>query len=439
MTQTASPLALGIDFGTSGARAIAVVATGEAAGSIRAMAGAKYDLTQTSARDWQLVLEALLADLPVSVRCNLGAIACNGTSATVVPCAADGAPLADPLLYNDSRAATVLPELRAIAPPEHAVLSASSSLAKLLWWQQQPEFTRTRWFLHQADWVEFCLHGQLGISDYHNALKLGYDPARLRYPDWLQGLAIATLLPRVLAPGTPIAPIDEAIALRFDLPAACTVRAGTTDSIAAFLAAGALAPGTAVTSLGSTLVLKLLSERRVEAAQYGIYSHRLGHLWLAGGASNTGGAVLQQFFSANDLRDLSACLDPEHPSELDYYPLPRAGERFPIADPELLPRLQPRPDDPVAFLHGLLESMSRIETLGYCRLQELGATPLQRVYTAGGGALNVAWERIRARHLKVPVAAAQHSEAAYGTALLAAGQFDAIVARLPRLAEPTLE
>lgn len=64
--------------------------------------------------------------------------------------------------------------------------------------------------------------------------------------------------------------------------------AGTTDSIAAFLAAGVDAPGQAVTSLGSTLAIKLLSETRVDDARYGVYSHRLGDSWLVGGASNTG-------------------------------------------------------------------------------------------------------------------------------------------------------
>jgi hypothetical protein len=44
----------------------------------------------------------------------------------------------------------------------------------------------------------------------------------------------------------------------------------------------------AVTSLGSTLAIKLLSETRIDDARYGLYSHRLGSSWLVGGASNTG-------------------------------------------------------------------------------------------------------------------------------------------------------
>lgn len=355
------------------------------------------------------------------------AIALNGTSSTVLLCDRTGNPLTAPLLYNDARAAAALEPLRQFfaaesrqnAPCRDQVLNATSSLVKLLWWQQQPEFAQAHYFLHQADWLGFLLHGQLGISDYHNALKLGYDVANLCYPEWFAALEILPLLPNVLVPGTPIAPVRSSIATQFGFPADCHVCAGTTDSIAAFLASGVMAPGEAVTSLGSTLVLKLLSTTPVNNGQFGIYSHRLGNLWLVGGASNTGGAVLQQFFSLAELTQLSQEIPSDRESPIDYYPLLKPGERFPINDPDLPPRLEPRPAEDVAFLHGLLESMARIEARGYQLLQTLGATPLTRVYTAGGGAKNPAWTAIRSRQLGVPVLPSTQTEAAYGTALLA--------------------
>jgi len=222
-----------------------------------------------------------------------------------------------------------------------------------------------------------------------------------------------------VAPGIPIAPVQPAIAAQLGLSPTCQVCAGTTDSIAAFLSSGASSPGEAVTSLGSTLVLKLLSQTPVESGQYGIYSHRLGDLWLVGGASNTGGAVLQKFFTATELADLSDRIPATQESPYHYYPLTQPGERFPICDPNWLPQLEPRSTDPVAFLHGLLESMARIEAQGYRLLQTLGAHPLTQVYTAGGGATNHAWTTIRARQIGVPVVPSAHTEAAYGTALLA--------------------
>jgi sugar (pentulose or hexulose) kinase len=197
------------------------------------------------------------------------------------------------------------------------------------------------------------------------------------------------------------------------------VCAGTTDSIAAFLASGVNLPGEAVTSLGSTLAVKLLSHSRVDDSRYGIYSHKLGDLWLVGGASNTGGAVLRHFFTDVELEIYSTQIDPAQESLLDYYPLLKKGDRFPINDPNLPPRLEPRPTDSVEFLHGLLESIARIEARGYQLLQEFGATALTKVYTAGGGAKNSVWSAIRKRYLKVPVVMPIHTAAAYGTALLA--------------------
>jgi sugar (pentulose or hexulose) kinase len=373
-----------------------------------------------TAEAWRAALFDLIGQIPADIRKILSAIAINGTSTTALLCDTDNQPLCPPLPYNDARAQAEAKQLAQIAPPDHPVLSASSSLAKLLWFQKQPEFSRARFFLHQADWLASLLHGRPGISDYHNSLKLGFDPETMSYPDWLLRLAIRPLLPRVLMPGSAIGPVTAEIAKRFSLPRDCLVRAGTTDSIAAFIASGASHPGQAVTSLGSTLVLKLLSGKRVDAAQYGIYSHRIGKLWLAGGASNSGGTVLRSFFSDARLKELSARIPPETESGLDYYPLPKPGERFPINDPELEPRMTPRPQDDARFLHGLLEGIARIEAQGYRLLQELGAPPLESVLTAGGGASNPAWTAMRSRLLGVPVQPSSHVKAAYGTALLAA-------------------
>lgn len=408
---------LGIDFGTSGARAIVI----DSEASIQAMS--QYSYANSAARNWaeswQKTLFYLIDQLSLKVRQEIRAIAINGTSSTVLLCDAKGNPIEHPILYNDDRGKSVRDKLTSIAPPNHLVLSATSSLAKLFCWSEQAIYSQAAYFLHQADWLAFILHGKLGISDYHNALKLGYDVHNLEYPQWLKKLPIFPLLPTVLPPGTPVETVTQKIANRFGLRPDCLVCTGTTDSIAAFLASGANQAGEAVTSLGSTLVLKLLSTTPVESFQSGIYSHRLGDLWLTGGASNTGGAVLQHFFNKEELEQLSAEIDPTQASSLDYYPLLKAGDRFPINDPQLLPKLEPRPDNPVEFLQGLLESMTRIEALGYQRLQELGATPLSRVYSAGGGAKNMTWQLIRERHLKVPMISSINTEAAYGTALLA--------------------
>ncbi len=409
---------LGIDFGTSGARAIAIdqnkhiVATAQ--NSFTNIVPDEFPQT------WQNTLYELISEIPPTVKKQLGAIAINGTSSTVLLCDDQGKVLTAPLLYNDDRGKEVLDQLNTIAPKNHVVVSATSSLAKLLWWKQQPYFEQAHYLLHQADWLGWLLHGKLGVSDYHNALKLGYDVEHLCYPGWLQNQFYSFLYPQVLTPGAVIGKITPENCDRFGLPVSCIVKAGTTDSIAAFLASGASQPGEAVTSLGSTLVLKLLSRTRVTASDYGIYSHRLGKLWLAGGASNTGGAVLKHFFDNQQLQNLSEQIDPDKKSPLSYYPLLKPGDRFPVNAPNLAPQLLPRPKSLVEFLHGLLEGIARIEARGYQKLQELGADRLIRVHTAGGGAKNHIWQKIRQRHLNVVVSSAINTDAAYGSALLAA-------------------
>lgn len=54
----------------------------------------------------------------------------------------------------------------------------------------------------------------------------------------------------------------------------------------------------------------------------------------------------------------------------------------------------------------MLEGMSRIEADAYRLLAQLGATPVTRVLTAGGGAVNDKWTALRAAAIGVPVAAA---------------------------------
>jgi D-ribulokinase len=412
-------LFLGIDFGTSGARLIAIDNDRNICWSD------STDYVSQNAAGWSVALFGLLKQMPIDLKSRVTRIAFDGTSGTVLLCDALGQPLAEPLMYDDARAADAgyspspLEIVRSIAPNGHATISATSGLAKLYWYAQQPYFAAGRYLLHQADWLAFLLHGKLGYSDYHNALKLGYDPVNLEYPQWLRATPEFDLLPQVLAPGALLGGILPAIAATYQLNPECLVCAGTTDSIAAFAAAGASQPGQAVTSLGSTLVLKLLSTKPIQSASQGVYSHRWGNLWLAGGASNTGGAVLRKFFSDAELRDLSAQINPQIASQLDYYPLLKPGERFPINDPNLLPRLELRPDRDQDFLQGLLTGIARIEAQGYQLLQELGADQLTQVYTAGGGAQNSTWQTIRQNLIGVPIVPAIQQEAAYGAALLA--------------------
>ena len=412
---------LGLDFGTSGARACVITRDRSLVWEQRA---AYPEPSGQTPADWRTALHTLLSALPEHCAAGLHGLAIDGTSGTVLLCNAELEPCSPALLYNDNRAQQQAEQLRSVAPDGHTVCTATSGLAKFLWLAHQGDAQHAAHFLHQTDWLSALLSGQPSCSDYHNALKSGYDVECLCWPDWVMALPHSHLLPRVLAPGEVIGQIQPDSAAHFGINLACAVHAGTTDSTAAFIAAGVDETGVGVTTLGTTLVLKQLSERRIEAPEYGVYSHRYGDLWLAGGASNAGCGVLRRYFADAQLAALSMRIDPSKDSPLDYYPLPGAGERFPIYDARLEPRLEPRPGNDAEFLHGLLQGLAHIETAGYARLAELGVPPLKRVVSNGGGAKNDTWRRMRERLLGVPVSTAAHCEAAYGSALLCLEDFD---------------
>ncbi|NIA67712.1 FGGY-family carbohydrate kinase [Pelagibius litoralis] len=344
----------------------------------------------------------------------------DGTSGTILVSDAAGEPLASARMYNDRSAVAAGERIDRVAAVDSMARGTGGSLARLLTLLEEVGDGKVAYALHQADWIAARLTGRFGRSDFNNCLKLGFDVAAERWPDWMSALGFdLSLLPRVAAPGTPLTVLLPAMARRYGLPPDCQVVHGTTDGNAAFLAAGAFEPGTAVTSLGSTLTLKLVSAAPVFAPDYGVYSHKLLGHWLAGGASNTGGAAIACHFSVAEIERLTPALRPEEPTGLEYYPLPSPGERFPVADPQKAPVETPRPEDDAIFLQGLLEGIAGIERDAYARLAELGATPLRQVLTVGGGAANAAWTQIRARVLGVPVTAAANTEAAYGAARLA--------------------
>ena len=424
-------LFLGIDLGTSGCRAIAI----DGAGQVVAEAQVSYNLkkqdsgvtAEQSPADWTRALEeaiSLIIDFISNNKCwdthQFRGLAVDGTSGSVLFIDARGVPVSPALMYNDNRARDQAKQILKVAPPTSAAHGTASGLAKILWLEAQGFGKNAAWVCHQADWALIQLGARPGISDYNSCLKTGYDAEFTTWPEWLSSLLDnKKMLPEVVPPGTPIGVLEPSLSQRWGLPEELILVAGTTDSTAAVLATGAHQTGTGITSLGSTLVVKILAEHPVSAPRYGVYSQPYGSLWLVGGGSNTGGAVLRHYFTDSQIVALSREIDTRLSSGLDYYPLLTPGERFPINDPHLPARVQPVPTERSRFLHGLLEGVAEIERLGYQRLQELGCPPLNSVYSVGGGAINKTWEAIRHGKLGVPMRSPKHLQAAYGTALLA--------------------
>lgn len=405
-------LYLGIDLGTSGARALVIDAAGAVVSEGKSAMADHGDNLRSPAIWWAAVQTALRAALSGIDPLQIKALAVDGTSGTMLAIDPKGRPLADGLMYNDAcHDGDLLARIAAASPQTTAARGASSALARAV---QLAALGPAR-VIHQADWIAGQFSG-LWVSDENNALKTGYDPVAGAWPDWVGEIIDLDLLPRVVAPGTAV---EQVGANDFGLSPGCAVVAGTTDGCASFLATGASEAGDGVSALGTTLTIKLLSDAPIFAPEFGIYSHKVLGLWLAGGASNTGGNVLLSEFPGVDLATLSAMIDPDTDTGLAYYPLSKPGERFPINDPDLAPVLTPRPVSDSEHLKAIFEGIAAIEALAYARLAELGAPALRSVRTVGGGAVNPKWTRIRKRKLGVAMLDPLSGEAAYGAALLA--------------------
>lgn len=419
-----SPYYLGIDLGTSGVRACVIDQTGAIVTQQQRPLPEPIASGPGRAQDallWWTAVVALIGEIERHVDLSqISALAIDGTSGTVLLTDSLNHPLTPALMYHDARANSQTKNIAALAPADSPARSVSGGLAKILWLLEQTADNAVANIAHQADWIAAQFTRQPGHSDVINCLKTGYDPLNHRWPEWLNALSFPRkYLPVVHQPGEKIAKIDPQVARQLGFAENTLIIAGTTDSHAAAIASGIQEPGDAVTSLGSTLVLKIVSDRPIFDAASGIYSQPFGKYWLVGGASNSGGAVLKHFFTIEQMQTLTSQLDPQHLTGLTYYPLLQPGERFPIDDPNLAPQLMPRPENDTEFFQGMLEGIARIEQQGYQRLTELGAPRPTSIRTVGGGACNQAWTAIRESILKLPITTPLNSEAAYGTALLA--------------------
>lgn len=413
-----SPLYAGVDLGTSGVRIVVIDAQDRTVAESRKLF-AEYGDNHRDPGCWTQALSACFLSILQKVSSDdIVAISIDGTSGTMLALDEEGRPVREPLMYNDACSDNnVLSIIASVAPADSAAHGASSALARAIKLQ---DAVGTKQLLHQADWASGLLSGRFDTTDENNALKTGYDPIERQWPEWLSHTGVRLeLLPSVTEPGSPIAHCEGQLAQQVGLSKKTIVVAGTTDGCASFLATGADNVGDGVTALGSTLTIKMLSDRPIFSPEYGIYSHRMPGGWLAGGASNTGGNVIAEYFDAGEIEAHSSALDPLTETGLDFYPLLKAGERFPHNDSQFQPIMEPRPDSDLTFFKAILEGISTIERTGFDRLHQLGSPRLASMRTVGGGAANNAWMQMRQARLKVPFEKAHSEEAAFGTARLA--------------------
>jgi sugar (pentulose or hexulose) kinase len=427
-------LVAGIDIATQHARVVLVGAAGTVVVTSSAPLAARQVAdeirVEQDARSWWpavcTALRSATRSLDRSDR--IVAVTPTATSGTIVLADQHGEPTSPAILYNDRRAPEQAQRAQDLGAERWArcgiTVTAASALAKLGWLAHAGALEHAAHAWSPADLVVSRLTGDAAPTDWSHALKFGYDPvAREWATDVQRALGIPDgLLAPVVAPASLVGHVCRAAAADTGLSPDCEVRLGMTDGCTAQIASVPSSPGRFVSVLGTTLVVKGVSERLLLDPSGVVYSHLHpdGH-WLPGGASNCGGGALARWASG-DLGALDRAAERRGPATVITYPLTQTGERFPFLAPSATGFSLGVPVGDADAFRAVLEGVAFVERLAYAHLMDLGAEIRGPVATAGGGARSSAWNRIRATVLDRPVSVPAHSESGFGAAVLAASQ-----------------
>jgi len=411
---------VGVDVATAGVRAFAVGDDG----SVRATASRPLPTpvrdesgrSEQDAGSWWPAVEAVLREVTAAVPEPVRAVAVSATSGTIVAVDRDGEPLGPALMYDDRRGADENAKAAEVGARRWHELgmsvSPTAALGRITWMRRAyPDAAGVR---HTPDLIGEKLVGRPVAADSSHALKSGYDPLREEWAAEVFDFPVAWL-PEVVRPTTVLGELSRPVA---GLPVGCLVVAGMTDGCAGQLATGAVAPGSFAGILGTTYVLKGVTEKLVRDPSGAMYSHRHPDgWWLPGGASNTGGEAIA---GVADLAAMDAAAAERGPARVVAYPLQRTGERFPFVSSQARGFVLGTPADEVEAYRAKLEGVAFVERLALERLEALGVEVRGPLVAAGGGSRSPLWTTIRATVTGRPLRISSRAETGYGAAMLAA-------------------
>ncbi|CAH0202633.1 Xylulose kinase [Arthrobacter sp. Bi83] len=426
------PLWIGLDLGTQSVRALAV----NAAGDVRGAGTRKLTSHRNGPRHeqdpeqwWTAVSEAASEALHGLERCNVGGVAVDATSGTILLADQRGTPVTPGLMYDDGRAGAETDRVNATGAHVwdelgYKRMQTPWALPKLLWLLNDPATpsTGTR-LLHQSDFINERLTGHMVPTDLSSALKTGAHLITEQWPeDVFESLGVPlAMLPSLVRSGTRIGAVSAAAARVTGIPEGTPVISGATDGCAAQLGAGALSVGSWNSVLGTTLILKGVTRNLIQDPLGVVYSHKSPDGdWLPGGASSTGAGVISRDFPGKDLNVLEGLARTREPSPLLTYPLVSSGERFPFAAPAARGFTLGTSADEGDRYAAALQGVAFIERLCFDYLDLLGAPTDGNLVLTGGATKSSYWNQLRADVLGRAVTLPQNAEPALGMAVLAA-------------------
>ncbi len=424
---------IGIDIGTQGARVVLLDEVGvQLAAKEEVFPLSESSREEQSPATWWdsccRLIPALIDDVRKQIELDkIRAVAVTSTSGTIIPLDHAFNPLHPAIMYSDPRSAKEAAFCKETAMQEvkegYTAFNASSGLPKMRWWLNQypNDVSRLYKFIHAADFIAGRLSGEYGATDYTNAMKSGYNIHQYKWPDYITdkvGIR-KEWLQQVKPSGDPIGFVKPDLAKAWGLHHDVVVTTGMTDGCASQIASGAVSPGQWNTTIGTTLVIKGVTEKAVEDPTGAIYNHRhpVGY-WMPGGASNTGADWVSKLFAGKNLKELNEKAAEKLPADALAWPLMQQGERFPFTAPLAL-GFWPE-GDLVEKFTACMEGVAFIERYAYEKISSLSGEKIEQIFSAGGGSNSDTWMLIRSCTMNVPVCKMKNVSGAAGAAILAA-------------------
>jgi xylulokinase len=430
---------LGLDIGTSGARALAIDADD---GSVRSEATAEYGIqtprpgwTEQDPGDWWDAARAVLAEVASDEVAGLGL---TGQMHGSVFLDAGDAVIRPALLWNDQRTAAQCEAItRAVGEKELLAIAGNPALTgfqapKILWLRdEEPDaYARVRHVLLPKDYVRLRLTGERATdaSDASGTLLLD-----VRAREWSGTILEALEIPREWLPavmeGTERAGVlREDVASELGLPAGLPVAAGGGDNAAAAIGIGVTGHGGVACSIGTSGVVFAPTGGFVEdpSGRVHAFCHALPGAYHLMAVTLSAGGSLRWWRDAvapgegYDVLQAEAGEVAPGAEGLVFAPY-LSGERTPHLDPDArggflgLELRHGRAHMTRAILEGVAFSLRD----GLEIMRGLGVAD-EDVRAVGGGARSAVWRQIVADVLGRPIRRTVADEGpAYGAALLA--------------------
>jgi xylulokinase len=437
---------LGLDIGTTGARAIAV----NEAGEVVAEASADYPLltprpgwAEQQPADWWHGAREALGRLAAQPRDAVVGIGLTGQMHGAVFLDARDRPIRPALLWNDQRTEAQCREITARVGAERLIAIAGNpaltgfQAPKILWLREaEPEgYARLARVLLPKDYVRLLLTGEYATDASDAAGTLLLDIARR---DWSGAILDALAIPAAWLPTVHEGPevtgrLRPEVAAELGLPAGLPVAAGGGDNAAAAVGAGIIREGLLSSSIGTSGVLFAHAERfapdpsgRLHAFCHAVPGkyHLMGVTLSAGGSlrwwrDTLGGGGARADAPTYDALAAAAAGVPPGAEGLLFLPY-LTGERTPHLDPAArgaFVGLTAR-HTPAHLTRAVMEGVvfSLRDALEIMRGLGIAA---EEVRATGGGARGALWRQLQADIYEATIRRTVAEEGpAYGAALL---------------------